>query len=93
MGGQNQSTLTFVQFRLKILETNCISCFVPIIIIISFIIHSLELFTSAIADGFSLKSEWQQVSSSLQDSSSYSGSSQQCCRLDGLHSSANLQVL
>ena len=33
------------------------------------IIHSLELFTSAIADGFSLKSEWQQVSSSLQDSS------------------------
>ena len=33
------------------------------------IIHSLELFTSAIADGFSLKSEWKQVSSSLQDSS------------------------
>ena len=35
-------------------------------IIIIIIIHS-ELFTSAIADGFSLKSEWQQVSSSLQD--------------------------
>ena len=33
------------------------------------IIHSLELFTSALADGFSLESEWQQVSSSLQDSS------------------------
>ena len=31
------------------------------------IIHSLELFTSALADGFSQKSEWQQVSSSLQD--------------------------
>ena len=37
----------------------------PSIIII--IIHSLELFTSAIADGFSFNSEWQQVSSSLQD--------------------------
>ena len=39
------------------------------IVIIIIIVHSLELFTSAIADGFSLKSEWQQVSSSLQDSS------------------------
>ena len=54
--------------------------------------HSLELFTSALADGFSLESEWQQVSSSLQDSSYYSGRSQQYCRLDGLHSSANFQV-
>ena len=36
----------------------------------------LELFTSALVDGFSLESEWQQVSSSLQDSSQYSGSSQ-----------------
>ena len=33
------------------------------------IIHSLELFTSALANGFSLESELQQVSSSLQDSS------------------------
>ena len=40
-----------------------------IIIIIIIIVHSSELFPSAIADGFSLKSEWQQVSSSLQDSS------------------------
>ena len=39
----------------------------PSIIII--IIHSLEFFTSALADGFSLESEWQQVSSNLQDSS------------------------
>ena len=31
---------------------------VVIIIIIIIIIHSLELFTSAKADGFSLKSEW-----------------------------------
>ena len=43
--------------------------FLLIIMIIIIIVHSLELFTSAIADGFSLKSEWQQVSSSLQDSS------------------------
>ena len=40
------------------------------------IIHTLKLFTSAIADGFSLESEWQQVFSSLQDSSQYSGRSQ-----------------
>ena len=44
-------------------------------IIIIIIIHS-ELFTSALADGFSLESEWQQVSLSLQDSSQYSGRSQ-----------------
>ena len=32
-----------------------------------------EFFTPASADGFSLEFEWQQVSSSLQDSSQYSG--------------------
>ena len=50
--------------------------YITIIIIIIIINHSLELFTSALADGFSLESEWQQVSSSLQDSSQYSGRSQ-----------------
>ena len=45
----------------------------------------LEFFTSANADGFSLKSEWQQVSSGLQDSSQDSGRSQQCCHLDSLY--------
>ena len=39
------------------------------------IIHS-EFFTSALADGLSLEFEWQQVSSSLQDSSQYSDRSQ-----------------
>ena len=39
------------------------------------IIYSLEFFTSALADGFSVEFEWQQVSSSLQDSSQYSGPS------------------
>ena len=35
-----------------------------------------EFFTSVLADGFSLESEWQEISSSLQDSSQYSGRSQ-----------------
>ena len=51
-----------------------------------------EFFTSALVDGLSLEFEWQQVSSSLQDSSQYSRHSQQCCHLDDLHSSANFQV-
>ena len=37
--------------------------------------------------------EWQQVSSSPQDSSQYPGRPQQCCRLDSLYPSANFQVL
>ena len=45
------------------------------IIIIMIVIYSLEFFTSALADGFSLEFEWQQVSSSLQGSSQYSGHS------------------
>ena len=41
-------------------------------IIIIIIIIPLEFFTSALAYVFSLEFEWQQVSSSLQDSSQYS---------------------
>ena len=55
--------------------------------------YSLEFFTSALADSFSLESERQQVSSSLQESSQDSGCSQQCSRLDSLYPSANFQVL
>ena len=51
-----------------------------------------EFFTSALANGLSLEFKWQQISSSLQDSSQYSGHSQQYYSLDGLHSSANFQV-
>ena len=41
-----------------------------------------------------LESEWQQVSSSLQNSSLYSNQSQQCCSLDGLPpSSSYFQIL
>ena len=53
----------------------------------------LLLVVVVLADGFSLEFEWQQVSSSLQDSSQYSGRPQQCCRLDSLYPSANFQVL
>ena len=45
-------------------------------IIIIIIIFPLEFFTSALADGFSVKLEWQQFSLSLQDSSQDSGRSQ-----------------
>ena len=52
-----------------------------------------EFFTSVLADGLSLKFEWQQVSTSLQDYSQYSGRSQKCNSLDGLHSFCYFQVL
>ena len=52
-----------------------------------------EFFTPTFADGFPRESEWQQVSSSLQDSSQYSGRSQKYCSLDGLHYSSYFQVL
>ena len=44
-----------------------------IMMMVIIIIYSLEFFTSALADGLSLEIERQQVSSSLQDSSQYSG--------------------
>ena len=53
----------------------------------------LEFFTSVLADGFSLGSEWERVSSSLQDSSKDSGRSQQCSRLVSLYLFAKFQVL
>ena len=43
-----------------------------------------EFFTAELADGLSLEFEWQQVPSSLKDSSQYSGWSKQCCCLDCL---------
>ena len=77
------------------LECNCVCnhIIIIIIIIIVIIIIPLEFLTSVLADGFSVEFEWQQVSSSLQDSSQYSGRPEQCCRLDSLYSSANFQVL
>ena len=52
-----------------------------------------RFYTSVLADGLSLRVEWKQASSSLQDSSQYSGWSQYYCILDGLHSSSYFQVL
>ena len=63
-----------------------------IIIIIIIIVYSFRVFTSVLANGFSVGYEWQQVASSLQDSSQDSGCSQQCCHLDSLCPSANFQV-
>ena len=42
---------------------------------ISIILLFWEFFIPVLADGFPLEFEWQQVSSSLQDSSQYSGQS------------------
>ena len=52
-----------------------------------------EFFTSADADVFPREFEWQQVSSTLHDSSVYSSRSQQCCSLDSLYLSSYSQVL
>ena len=53
------------------------------------IIYSSRVFHISISWWFLLEFEWQQVSSSLQDSSQYSGHPQQCCHLDSLYPSAN----
>ena len=45
-----------------------------------------KFFTPVFAGRLSLKSEWQQFSSCLQDFSQYSSRSQQCCSLDGFDS-------
>ena len=66
-------------------------CYYGIIIIIIIIIIG-EVFTPACADGLLLESEWYQVSSSLQESSQYSGPSKQCCGLDGLDLSNIFQI-
>ena len=50
--------------------------FVLLCFFIIIIIYSLEFFTSVLSDGLSLGFEWPQVSSSLHDSSQYSGRSQ-----------------
>ena len=51
-----------------------------------------EFFTLTLADDFPLEFEWQQVSSSLQDSSYYSGRALKCSCLDGLYLSFYFQV-
>ena len=53
-----------------------LSAIIIITIIVIIIILFWEFFTPALADALSLELEWQQVFSSLQDSSQYSGRSQ-----------------
>ena len=64
--------------------------------LMKFLLYSLypcEFFTPALVDGLSIESEWQQVSKNLQDSSQFSGRSQQCCNLDDLDSFSEFQFL
>ena len=63
-----------------------------LLLLLLLLLFTWAFFTSILTDGFSLEFEWQQVSSGLQDSSQYSGRSQKCCSLDGLHSSSNFQI-
>ena len=52
-----------------------------------------KFFTSALADGFTMESEWQQFYSSLQDSSQYSGQTERSFSLYSLHPSRYFRVL
>ena len=63
-----------------------------IMIIIVIIIH-LRVFSQSLVDGFPLECAWQQISSSFQNSSQYSGQSQPCRCLNGLNSFSHFQVL
>ena len=56
---------------------------------ISFTLHGIV--TLILTCDFSLNAEWRQVSSNLWDSSKRSIRFHQCCGLDGLHSSSDLQ--
>ena len=57
----------------------------------SFIIPC-KFFTPALADDLSLESEWQQVTSGLQDSSQYSSWPKKCWSLGDLCLSSNFQL-
>ena len=54
---------------------------------------SLRLFHTSVSGCFLVNSEWREVSSTLLNSSQYFGRSQQCCSLNGFHSSSYFQVL
>ena len=69
------------------------ACIVSIYYLYYYYYSFWVFFTPELADSFSLEFEWQQVSSSLRDSSLYSGQSQQSYSLDGFHSPSYFQVL
>ena len=64
---------SFFQFLSKVQVLVFISILSSLLFLLLF--TPLEFFTSVLADGFSQEFEWQQVSSSLQDSSQDSGRS------------------
>ena len=61
------------QTKLSGLVQHHLSC---VLLLLSSLFTPLDFFTSALADGFSLEFEWQQVSPGLQDSSQHFGRSQ-----------------
>ena len=88
------SILPLIWFFLMALFCAVISRFsVLLLLLLLLLFSSLEFFTSVLTDGFSREFEWQQVSSSLHDSSQDSGPPQQFCRLNSLYPSGNFQVL
>ena len=64
-----------------------------IIIIIIIIFLLLRVFHTSVSWWLFTGFEWQQAFASLQDFSQYSGQSQQCWSLHGLHLSSSFQVL
>ena len=67
-----------------------VSPIIIIIIIIIIIFCFCEFFITVLASGLSQESEWQQVSSGIQDFPQYSDRSQHFCNVDGLYSSSDL---
>ena len=60
--------------------------------IIIIVIIPSEFFTRTLADGLSLESEWEQISTGVQDSSQYSSRSKQRETLNGIDSSSDFQL-
>ena len=56
-------------------------------------LYSLRVFYTILNCDLSLESEWEQVSSGLQDSSEYSSRFLLCCGLDYIYSSSDFQFL
>ena len=63
-------------FLLEYFNTFFFFFFLLLLLLLLLLFTLLEFFTSSLAEGLLLESEWQQVSSSLQDSSQYSIRSQ-----------------
>ena len=83
------SSNPYNSFSMLFIHSIFLLCFHIIIIIIKLF---WEFFTPALVDRFSQEFERQQASSSLQDSSRYPSRSQQCCSLDGFHTSSYFQI-